>query len=125
MYALNVTNLDQWHENVTLPATEIIENYITDTPSRHERLPLQAAVSTANSEDDTYSCDVCERVFIGDFQWRVHQKSHRHKKMIARKNKLAMKARQVEEQQLNGDARWVAPSLGICLIFVFFLLARI
>jgi tRNA dimethylallyltransferase len=90
MYGLDVTDLDKWDQNVAQPATQIVQSFISQTDCEYQPLPMQTTTtSTANAEEDTYFCDICERVFVGSFQWSDHLKSNRHKKVIERKNKLS------------------------------------
>lgn len=85
LYGLNVTQLDDWDEKVKSPAIEIIENFISQTPCSYQPLPMQEVKSSANAEDDTFYCDICDRVFIGTFQWEIHCSSKRHKRVKSKK----------------------------------------
>lgn len=87
MYGLDTTDVSQWNENVTKKAEEIVESYISQTKCNHKPLRVQSVNSSPNSEDYTYTCDVCDRVFVGDFQWKLHMKSNRHKRALASKCK--------------------------------------
>lgn len=89
LYGLDVTDLSKWDENVTQPAIEIIECFMTQKECNYKPLPMQDVSSVPNSEDDSFHCDICDRVFIGTHQWEEHLGSNRHKKMVERKNRLA------------------------------------
>lgn len=82
VYGLDATDISAWDENVSQRAMEIVESYICNTPCPHERLPFKQAVSQPNAKDDTYTCETCDRVFVGIFQWNSHLKSNRHKKRL-------------------------------------------
>ncbi|KAJ8943601.1 hypothetical protein NQ318_006603 [Aromia moschata] len=72
----------QWQRNVTEPTERIVQSYISNTECDCEPLPVQCVNSTSNSADDTYTCDVCERVFVGSFQWSAHMRSNKHKRRL-------------------------------------------
>lgn len=88
VYGLDTTNVSKWIMKVEKPAIEIIESFLYNSDCAHKPLPLKplSDITSTQSEDDTYFCEVCDRVFVGTFQWRVHRKSKRHKKMACRKN---------------------------------------
>lgn len=85
VYGLDATNISDWDCNVYRPAVEILESYINGTSCSHKQLPCIETPSFPNAGDETYSCEVCERVFVGHFQWNVHRKSKKHKRMVAQK----------------------------------------
>lgn len=84
MYALDSTNVEEWLNNVSEPSTEIIESFVNGTQCRINSLPLVARESLPNSMDESFFCEVCQRVFVGQYQWNIHRKSIRHKKMVER-----------------------------------------
>lgn len=56
---------------------------MNEVKCKYERMPVKDVKSKPNSLDRTYKCDVCDRIFIGDFQWNSHITSRRHKKRLA------------------------------------------
>ncbi|CAG9827753.1 unnamed protein product [Diabrotica balteata] len=88
IYGLDTSDVSMWESKVSQIAEEIVNSYVNNTTCPHKPLPKQNLNSAPNSEDTTYNCDVCERVFVGDFQWTTHLKSHRHRKRLEKKRKL-------------------------------------
>ena len=88
LYALDTTDVASWDVNVYTPAQQTVENFINDLPiklipkERIQRLALGMDEETSNY------CDICERIFIGEYQWKLHLKSNKHKHRKAGKRKL-------------------------------------
>ncbi|KAJ8919812.1 hypothetical protein NQ315_006341 [Exocentrus adspersus] len=89
VYGLDTTDVSLWRESVSSVAEQIVESYVTNKKCTHEALPVQCVNSVPNCEDYTYTCDICERVFVGELQWRIHQKSNRHRRRLESRNKKA------------------------------------
>lgn len=87
VYALDSTHVEQWHSNVSNPAFEIINSYLNGTDCTIQALPLVTRESLPNSMDDSFFCETCQRVFVGNHQWNIHRKSTKHKKMVERRTK--------------------------------------
>lgn len=87
VYGLDTTNVTDWDVSVYQSAVEIIESYINGTSCTQKQLPVVKTQSSPNAVDETYSCEVCKRVFVGQFQWNIHRRSNKHKRMLERKNK--------------------------------------
>ncbi|XP_023013035.2 tRNA dimethylallyltransferase isoform X1 [Leptinotarsa decemlineata] len=92
IYGLDTSDVSRWEENVSKIAFEIVESHISGGHCVHERLPSRSGNSFPNSDDTTHTCEVCDRIFIGDFQWAHHQKSTRHKKMVESKKRKEKQA---------------------------------
>ncbi|XP_044270246.1 tRNA dimethylallyltransferase-like isoform X2 [Tribolium madens] len=83
MYGLDVSDLSKWEEKVTQPAIEIIQSFINGSECNHLPLPMEpVATSVPNSLDNTHFCDVCDRIFVGEVQWKEHLGSNRHRKRL-------------------------------------------
>lgn len=89
VYGLDTSDVAKWGEDVEQPAYEIIESFLNKTDCKHKPLPLKDPMQATSpcSEDDTYFCEICDRVFVGNFQWMEHKKSKKHKKMVVKRNK--------------------------------------
>ncbi|KAJ8983480.1 hypothetical protein NQ317_014939 [Molorchus minor] len=75
VYGLDTTDVTLWDGT-----------YISNKKCEYEPLPVQnSAKSTSNSEEDTFNCEICERVFVGEFQWQIHLRSNRHKRRLESK----------------------------------------
>lgn len=93
---MDTSDVTKWSENVSEVAEEIVANYIANTACKYQPLPKQKTNSTPNSQEESHTCTICERVFVGDYQWQLHLKSNRHKKRLEKKRK--------NEQQLTSTA---------------------
>jgi hypothetical protein len=93
-----------WENNVTSVATQILKAYFSgevNSPILKERLVPE---TERPFEDDllSRSCPDCDnRILLGAEQWRVHLGSYKHKKMAAKKRKLA----QAKEQEKSVETR--------------------
>ncbi|KAI4500677.1 hypothetical protein M0802_004269 [Mischocyttarus mexicanus] len=62
-----------------------------------DEIPINENVKDLKTTDSSNEvqnyCEICERIFIGEFQWLLHIKGMKHKKQLQRKRKL-------EEQNL-------------------------
>lgn len=76
-------------------------SYIEDMECKYEPLPKQSSNSIPNSKDETYKCDICDRIFIGSYQWGLHIRSHKHRKMLEKKKKNENKVKIVGEEVQN------------------------
>lgn len=84
IYALDTSYPENWNTVVSSPAADVVSSYIEDrTP---ELKPLDSVTSLRHgyNEEVTNTCDICKRVFIGEFQWEIHLNSNKHKKMKKR-----------------------------------------
>lgn len=84
IYALDTSYPENWNTVVSSPAEDVVSSYIEDrTP---ELKPLDSVTSLRHgyNEEVTNTCDICKRVFIGEFQWEIHLNSNKHKKMKKR-----------------------------------------
>ncbi|XP_026469012.1 tRNA dimethylallyltransferase-like [Ctenocephalides felis] len=89
LYGLDTSNPSKWNEMVRDPAFHIIESYLSDQQPKVE--PLEQIVNP-NAADDlnpevTHFCEVCQRIFIGDYQWQLHTKSKKHQRVAKSKAK--------------------------------------
>ncbi|KAL3273478.1 hypothetical protein HHI36_014919 [Cryptolaemus montrouzieri] len=89
VYNLDVTNVTEWKDNVSDRATEIVKSYISGTICHYEKLSRIETVSNPNADDETYTCELCNRIFVGTFQWKIHLKSNKHRKAIEQRKKVA------------------------------------
>lgn len=88
LYSLDTTDPSKWCENVTTPAIEIVDCALHGRPCKYKPLDkIENKSSNSNATDDTYYCEICERLFVGNHQWNDHLKSIRHKKRREKKKK--------------------------------------
>lgn len=117
VYSLDCTDLDQWNINTYEPAVAIIDAVLRGlTPLQQPMNELieNKKVSDSSNEESHYcevrchfACfyphlqrfrsqtsfvycwQVCERIFIGNFQWNLHLHGMKHKRVLNRKKKLS------------------------------------
>ncbi|XP_015123530.1 tRNA dimethylallyltransferase [Diachasma alloeum] len=90
VYELDCTNIDEWDTKVLKPAIEIV-----DAKLRGEK-PAQKPINenienekcTDSSNEEAHWCEICEKVLIGELQWRGHKNGAKHKKMMEKKKIL-------------------------------------
>ncbi|KAF7265879.1 hypothetical protein GWI33_020626 [Rhynchophorus ferrugineus] len=87
IFGLDTSDVSNWNSDVSEPAVKIVNSFITGDPCDIQPLPKGDVISVSNATDDTFTCEVCNRVFVGDKQWQVHLNSNKHKKI---KNKKSM-----------------------------------
>uniref|UniRef100_A0A8C7XSR5 tRNA dimethylallyltransferase n=1 Tax=Oryzias sinensis TaxID=183150 RepID=A0A8C7XSR5_9TELE len=85
VYDLNVTDLSRWEEAVLTPALQILENL------RKGEEPPVAPVRIQEGEQRNkrsfHTCDLCDKVIIGDLEWTAHLKSRKHYYHVRKKRK--------------------------------------
>ncbi|XP_023815673.1 tRNA dimethylallyltransferase [Oryzias latipes] len=85
VYGLNVTDLSRWEEAVLTPALQILENL------RKGEEPPVAPVRIQKGEQRNkrsfHTCDLCDKVIIGDLEWTAHLKSRKHYYHVRKKRK--------------------------------------
>lgn len=42
------------------------------------------------SKDESYYCEICERLFVGTLQWNAHKKSKKHQRVVRKKKLLEL-----------------------------------
>ena len=97
VYPLDTSDVSKWKEVVYQPAEETMLSYIADEPIKLEALEKVKRLGDGLNEETTHYCEVCDRIFIGDFQWQLHIKSNNHKRKNARRNKLEKNKKESEE----------------------------
>lgn len=84
VYVLDSTQAEtQWDEDVFLPAEDVVECYLNDKTPKLQPVEAKQNPRTGLNENVTHFCEDCDRRFIGDYQWELHRKSNKHKKVVA------------------------------------------
>lgn len=96
VFALDSTDPSKWETNVLEKALSIVDSSINNKSIPYERLKSIEVISKPNSNDETFYCKICERVFVGDYQTSIHLKSNRHKKRLESISKLKKKNESIE-----------------------------
>lgn len=104
VYGLDTTDVSRWQEVVYEPAEEIVKCYIDNQLIKQQPLPKMKRLSEGLNEETTHHCSICDRVFIGEFQWQLHMKSNKHKRTQASKKRREKFAKlEDEDGSLQGN----------------------
>lgn len=89
IYKLDTTFPNEWTKWVSDPAQNVIDHYQDPTVelTTQPETPAENEQAFADSKKSHF-CELCQRVFIGEFQWDIHVKSRKHKKVQDRLRKL-------------------------------------
>ncbi|XP_061389920.1 tRNA dimethylallyltransferase [Musca vetustissima] len=80
IYELDTSDVSRWRECVYTPAVTIIDCYRSSQVCEIQPMPKRTHPGAGLNEETTNFCDICQRHFIGEYQWHLHLKSNRHKK---------------------------------------------
>lgn len=80
LYELDTSNVSAWHEAVFKRAECIIESYRNGETCEIEPMPKRLHPGADLNEETSNFCGICERHFIGEYQWQLHLKSNKHKR---------------------------------------------
>lgn len=103
VYPLDTTDVTQWNENVYLPAIDTVESFLNGDEIKLKPLEKMRRLGEGLDEETSHFCDICERTFIGDFQWSLHLKSNKHKKVSASKRKNLKNLEETETKPKNNS----------------------
>ncbi|XP_046802329.1 tRNA dimethylallyltransferase isoform X2 [Lucilia cuprina] len=98
LYELDTSDVGQWHERVYSPAVNIIDAYRNGQMCEIEPMQKRQHPGAGLNEETSNFCTVCERHFIGEYQWQLHLKSNKHKK---RKEGLRKKTKTLTSMATN------------------------
>ncbi|XP_046736568.1 tRNA dimethylallyltransferase [Diprion similis] len=88
VYALDCTDITQWDQKVLGPAMSIITDRLEGQTPSHKSLNDNKTENPAvpdSSFERSHYCETCERVFVGDFQWKAHMEGKKHQRVAKRK----------------------------------------
>ncbi|XP_063042056.1 tRNA dimethylallyltransferase [Engraulis encrasicolus] len=85
VYALDVTDLTLWEDKVLHPALHVLESLQKGEKPSLEPLRLDIADKNKRSH---HTCDLCDRIIIGDAEWHAHLKSKSHQHHVRKKRRL-------------------------------------
>uniref|UniRef100_A0A1A7WDG2 tRNA dimethylallyltransferase n=2 Tax=Iconisemion striatum TaxID=60296 RepID=A0A1A7WDG2_9TELE len=85
VYGLDVTDVSRWEETVLNPALQILDSLRKgEEPAVR---PIRAQGSEQRNKRSRHSCDLCDKVIIGDLEWTAHLKSKKHHYHLRKKRK--------------------------------------
>ncbi|XP_062266600.1 tRNA dimethylallyltransferase isoform X1 [Platichthys flesus] len=85
VYGLDVTDVSRWEETVLNPALQIL-----DSLSKGEEPtipPIRVQEAGQKNKRSLHTCDLCDKVIIGDLEWTAHLKSKKHHYHVRKKRK--------------------------------------
>ncbi|XP_028819697.1 tRNA dimethylallyltransferase isoform X2 [Denticeps clupeoides] len=81
VFGLDVTDVSEWEKNVLTPALQILESLQKGEPTAVE--PIRVEGAGQRNKRSLHTCELCDKIVIGDLEWTAHLKSknhHYHKK---------------------------------------------
>lgn len=103
VYGLDTTDVSHWQDVVSKPAIEVVECYIADQPIKLQPQAKTKRICEGLNEETSHRCSICDRVFIGEFQWQLHMKSNKHKRTMASKKRREKLIKLQEEKVDNRE----------------------
>ncbi|XP_058855694.1 tRNA dimethylallyltransferase-like isoform X4 [Acipenser ruthenus] len=86
VYRLDVSDVSHWDETVLNPAMQILLSLIKGEPPTAQ--PLRMTSEGNRNKRSRHTCDLCDKVIIGDMEWTAHLKSKNHLHHVKKKMKL-------------------------------------
>ncbi|XP_030371582.1 tRNA dimethylallyltransferase [Scaptodrosophila lebanonensis] len=80
LYELDTSDVNAWTQMVYKRAESIIVSYMDDAVCEIEPLPKRTHPGADLDEETSNFCAICKRHFIGEYQWKIHLKSNKHKR---------------------------------------------
>ncbi|XP_055712710.1 tRNA dimethylallyltransferase [Phlebotomus papatasi] len=87
LYKLDTTDPSKWQEDVYGRAEDVIEAFIGDRMPKIEPEKRFPGPKEGLNDEVTNFCEVCQRTFVGEFQWKIHLESKKHKRIQIKKAK--------------------------------------
>lgn len=91
LYPLDTTDVTKWKENVQDKAESTVISFLEDEDVELEPLAKITRCNEGLDEETSNYCDICERLFVGEYQWQIHIQSNKHKNKIKMKKKKEMR----------------------------------
>lgn len=112
VFGLDVTDVSRWEESVLTPALQILASLSKgEDPSVS---PMRVEGAELRNKRSRHTCDLCDKVIIGDLEWTAHLKSKKHHYHVKKKKrKLEESSSQCgQSQDLSKDSS-VAPGCSV------------
>ncbi|XP_038657904.1 tRNA dimethylallyltransferase isoform X3 [Scyliorhinus canicula] len=85
VYGLDVTDVSQWDEGVLQPAVRILESFLKGEEPAVQ--PLTMEYDQYEGKRNRRVCELCDKIILGDREWKAHLKSKNHQYHLKRKKK--------------------------------------
>lgn len=92
IYPLDTTDVSRWSELVYTPAEETILSYISEEEIKLQPMPKFRRRGEGLNEETSNFCETCKRIIVGEYQWRLHLKSNKHKKVKSNQARVEKKS---------------------------------
>ncbi|KAL7382750.1 hypothetical protein ABVT39_027279 [Epinephelus coioides] len=86
VFGLDVTDVSRWEETVLNPALQILGSLRKGEEPAIQPIRVQGAEQ--RNKRSHHTCDLCDKVIIGDLEWTAHLKSKKHHYHVRKKMKL-------------------------------------
>ncbi|KAI5091789.1 tRNA dimethylallyltransferase, mitochondrial [Silurus meridionalis] len=106
VYGLDVTNLSLWEQKVLTPALDILDSLCKGEHPSFE--PIKTEGEGLRNKRSHHTCELCDKVIIGDLEWTAHLKSKSHLHHVRKKRR----AEEASEHQHDVGAEH--PSMAKC-----------
>jgi tRNA dimethylallyltransferase len=101
LYPLYTTDVSQWEDIVSQPAIATIESYIKGDVIELKPMEKFKRLGEGLDEETSHHCPICDRIFIGEFQFQLHLKSNKHKKTKERIRRKALKEQSTANEKTS------------------------
>ncbi|XP_029475243.1 tRNA dimethylallyltransferase [Rhinatrema bivittatum] len=105
VYGLDVTDLSSWEEYVLKPALQLVNSFLQGQKAAVQ--PLKLPCGVAENKWNRYTCELCDKILIGDREWAAHTKSKSHLYYLRKKKKLESEGELTESIQAAESTRVV------------------
>ncbi|XP_028255233.1 tRNA dimethylallyltransferase isoform X2 [Parambassis ranga] len=112
VYGLDVTDVSRWEETVLNPALQILDSLRKEEEPAIAPIRLQEEVRT--NKRSHHTCDLCDKVIIGDLEWTAHLKSKKHHHHVRKKRKPDPGCERPQSTRPAPVSAAEAPSEGSC-----------
>ncbi|KAJ3609785.1 hypothetical protein NHX12_024295, partial [Muraenolepis orangiensis] len=86
VYGLDVSDVSRWEETVLVPALQILNSLRKGEIPATE--PIRAEWAEPSNKRSRHTCELCDKVIIGDLEWTAHLKSKRHHSHLRKRRKV-------------------------------------
>ncbi|XP_069965795.1 tRNA dimethylallyltransferase isoform X1 [Bactrocera oleae] len=93
LYELDTSDVNLWQAEVYKRAATVIESYRRAEVCEIQPMTRRQHPGAGLNEETSNFCEICQRHFIGEYQWHLHLQSNKHKK---RKESIAKKEKTKE-----------------------------
>uniref|UniRef100_A0AAZ3RBU4 tRNA dimethylallyltransferase n=1 Tax=Oncorhynchus tshawytscha TaxID=74940 RepID=A0AAZ3RBU4_ONCTS len=96
VYGLDVTDVSQWEETVLNPALLILDSLTKGERPTVE--PMRVEGAGKRNKRSRHTCELCDKVIIGDLEWTAHLKSKKHHYHVRKRRKSEPEPERASDQ---------------------------